>query len=453
MKNSRLKGRLLTDAGPSHQTFSARLTLIYTIANVVIVGLGLFWLVVLSIIQWWSLALAEGIMTIACLLTLVLIRRGHLSRALISSQITFYGIVLLICMVYDVPNAAAPRVTHLFFLCLALVGYINLVRERSRLQLIVIVLATLSFVVFASSEIVLPFATPLPDAVRVPGSWLNTMVAVALLGGCVYLMQVEFARASTLVREMQAAVFNNQFELFYQPQVDHNGTIMGAEALLRWNHPKRGLVPPDEFLPSAEQNGIMTLIGNWVLQQACQTLSVWQQNPATSHLRLAVNVSASQFLDEQFEQFVLDACDRNHINRAGLKLELTESVMVANIELVIAKMTSLRAHGVGTALDDFGTGYSSLGYLKRLPIEQLKIDRSFVQDVLENERSAALARNVIHLGSDLGMAVLAEGVETQQQFEFLRENGCTHFQGYLFGRPVPLDQFTAILGAAPAAHS
>jgi EAL domain-containing protein (putative c-di-GMP-specific phosphodiesterase class I) len=441
----------LTDAGPSHRTLSGRLVFIFSAATAALAVLSLFWFAILLLMQWWLLALTEAVMGIACILTLLLIQRGRLSIALLVSQITFFAVIMLICLNYDIPNPAAPRVTHVFFLCLALVGYLNFVRERSHFQLALIALSLLGFVVFGSTMLALPSATPLPDAVRIPGSWLNTIVAVGLMAGCVYAMQIEFARKSNVVRELQAAVFRNQFELFYQSQVDADGRTTGAEALLRWRHPKRGLVPPDQFIPIAEQNGLMIIIGGWVLEQACRTLAAWQQDQATRHLQLAVNVSADQFLDPGFEQFVLDVTKRHAIDVSGLKLELTESVMAANIDLVIAKMTALRAAGIGTALDDFGTGYSSLGYLKRLPLEQLKIDRSFVQDVLENERSAALARSVIQLGNDLGMAVLAEGVETAQQFAFLREHGCTQFQGYLFGRPVPLDQFMAALyGGTPS---
>ena len=431
----------MTEPEPIRHSLSGRLSFIYSTAMAALVGLSLFWLVILVIMQWWDLAITEGMLAVACLFTWLLIRSGRLSLALIVSQMTFIAAILIICLAYDLPSPAAPRVTHLFLLATALVGYINYIREPTRLQLGVIAFSLVSFVVFASTEVGLPFATPLPDSVRIPGSWINTIAAVAILAGCIYAMQAELARKSAMVRELQAAFLNDQFELFYQPQVNQNAATIGAEALLRWKHPKRGYVSPADFVPIAERSGLMTLIGGRVIERACQTLSQWQEQPETRNLRLAVNVSANQFLDDGFERFVLDVTARYRIDRTLLKLELTESVMIANFELVIARMTRLRAEGIATALDDFGTGYSSLGYLKRLPLEQLKIDRSFVQDMLDNERSAALARSVLQIGTDLGLDVLAEGVETQAQFDYLREIGCTRFQGYLFGRPVPLESF------------
>jgi len=432
---------VLTDAEPSHLTLSQRLSTIYSAATIGLVALSLFWFAILVVMQWWELAFTEGVLALACVMTWLLVRAGRLSLALVASQMTFYAVILLICLRYDIPDQAAPRVTHLFLLATALVGYINYIREPSRLQLGVIAATLVTFVVFASTPLALPGAMPLPDSIRVPGSWLNTIVAVAILVGCVYAMQAELARKSALVRELQNAVIGRQFELFYQPQVDRDGHTIGAEALLRWNHPRRGYVSPDDFIPVAEQNGLMSLIGGWVIEQACKTLRLWQDDPQRRDLRLAVNVSADQFLDPGFEQFVLDAAARHGIARSRLKLELTESIMVSRIETTIAKMAALQAAGFGMSLDDFGTGYSSLGYLQRLPLEQLKIDRSFVRDVLDNSRSAALAKNVIQIGHDLGLAVLAEGVETQEQFDFLRDNGCSEFQGFLFGRPAPLDQF------------
>ncbi len=194
----------------------------------------------------------------------------------------------------------------------------------------------------------------------------------------------------------------------------------------------------------------MDELGMWVLETSCRTLVDWTRNPQTRHLTLAANVSASQFLNEDFEHKLMDLLDTFGVDPRRLKLEITETVMVTNTEQVAAKMQVLRSIGVGLALDDFGTGYSALGYLRRLPLSELKIDRSFVQDVTENERSAALARSIIQIGRDLGLGVLAEGVETEAQFQLLRESGCDAFQGYHFGRPVPLAEFEAGMMVAAA---
>jgi EAL domain-containing protein (putative c-di-GMP-specific phosphodiesterase class I) len=270
-----------------------------------------------------------------------------------------------------------------------------------------------------------------------------------MLCGCIHVLQLKFTQTTSMARELQLALLKREFTLYYQPQVNRAGCTLGAEALLRWTSPKRGFVSPGDFIPMAEQAGLMTAIGGWVLGEACQTLAVWGQDPATRELTLSVNVSASQFHENGFEQSLYREIASHQIDASRLKLELTESVMVVDMEAVVAKMHRIRAAGIAIALDDFGTGYSSLDYLRRLPLNQLKMDRSFILDVVENKRSASLARTILQLGRDLDLTVLAEGVETQEQFRFLLDNGCAEFQGFLFGRPLPREQFDQrALGAA-----
>ncbi|MBU4527971.1 MAG: EAL domain-containing protein, partial [Hoeflea sp.] len=193
----------------------------------------------------------------------------------------------------------------------------------------------------------------------------------------------------------------------------------------------------------AEAAGLMPLLGGWVIQEACRTLALWSDDPALRTLTLAVNVSADQFQVDDFEASVMDTIRLHGVEPARLKIELTESVIVHDLAPVIAKIDNLRAAGIGFALDDFGTGYSSLSYLRQLPLDQLKIDRSFVKESLDTERGTALARSIVQLGLDLGFVVLAEGIETPAQHAFLRDCGCHEFQGYLFGRPMPADAFAA----------
>ena len=248
---------------------------------------------------------------------------------------------------------------------------------------------------------------------------------------------------------MRSAVRNNQLELYFQPQLDNARRIIGAEALLRWKHPRRGYIPPGDFIPIAEESGLMPLIGGWVLKEACRTLAAWQGDPALSRLTLAVNVSANQFNVTGFEQSVREAVELFNVDPAKLKLELTESVIISGVEPVVAKMNVLRASGIEFALDDFGTGYSSLSYLRQLPVSQLKIDRSFVQESLESPSGASLIRSIVRMGLELDLTVLAEGIETAAQHLFLLECGCQEFQGYYFGRPVSSEDFKAhVMSAA-----
>jgi len=254
-------------------------------------------------------------------------------------------------------------------------------------------------------------------------------------------MQAIVTDRAALEVELREAVRQQQFILYYQPQVVGDGRLTGAEALVRWRHPRRGMVSPTEFIGLAEETGLILPLGHWVLETACAQLAKWAAQPNTAHLSLAVNVSAHQFRQDDFVAQVLAVLGSTGANPQRLKLELTESLLVSNVENTIAKMTALKAQGVGFSLDDFGTGYSSLSYLKRLPLDQLKIDQSFVRDILIDPNDAAIAKMVVALAESLGLTVIAEGVEIEAQRNFLARQGCHAYQGYLFSRPLPLDEF------------
>jgi diguanylate cyclase (GGDEF)-like protein/PAS domain S-box-containing protein len=248
-------------------------------------------------------------------------------------------------------------------------------------------------------------------------------------------MQDVVAARVALEADLRQALNRNEFELHYQPQVDRAGRMTGAEVLLRWRHPERGMVSPADFIPVAEETGMILDIGRWVLNSACARLAAWASHPERARCTLAVNISARQFRQADFAQQVLATLYRTGANPHRLKLELTESLLLDDMEDAIARMASLKQYGVGFALDDFGTGYSSLSYLKRLPLDQLKIDQSFVREVLSDPNDAAIARTIVALAHSLGLAVIAEGVETEAQRDFLDGAGCHAYQGYLYGRP------------------
>jgi diguanylate cyclase (GGDEF)-like protein/PAS domain S-box-containing protein len=250
------------------------------------------------------------------------------------------------------------------------------------------------------------------------------------------------ARAA-LEDDLREAIKTNQFVLYYQPQVERTHLI-GAEALIRWNHPARGLLPPGEFIPLAEETGLILPLGDWVLETACKQAAAWTSKKDMAHIPIAVNISVRQFREPDFVNKVLAALDRTGANPRNIKLELTESLLVENFEDVIAKMTDLKSHGLKFSIDDFGTGYSSLAYLKRLPLDVLKIDRAFVGDILVDIASGAIAQTIISLGRAMGLSVIAEGVETEEQRDFLANLGCHSFQGYLFSHPLPLEEFEAV---------
>jgi EAL domain-containing protein (putative c-di-GMP-specific phosphodiesterase class I) len=242
-------------------------------------------------------------------------------------------------------------------------------------------------------------------------------------------------------KDLRRALEQNQFKLYFQSQVFSNCQIVGAEVLLRWQHPERGLVSPLEFIPLAEKTSLILPIGQWVLETACAQLKAWEGNPRTRQLRLAVNVSARQFRHPDFVAQMQQVLNSNAINPELLKLELTESLVLDNINDTIIKMHALREIGVRFSLDDFGTGYSSFSYLTQLPLDQLKIDRSFVHNIGVKSTDAIIVQTIIGMAHNLGIEVIAEGVETESQRAFLEQHGCPACQGYLFSKPVPIHEF------------
>lgn len=262
-------------------------------------------------------------------------------------------------------------------------------------------------------------------------------------------MQAMIERRVELEAAMRQGLVNNEFVLYYQPQVvehfDGQRRVVGAEALIRWKHPDQGMISPADFIPVAEESGLILHLGQWVLSTACAQLNQWSAQPQFAHLSIAVNVSARQFHQPDFVATVLETLTTSGADPKRLKLELTEGLLVSNLEDVVVKMNSLKTLGVSFSLDDFGTGYSSLSYLKRLPLDQLKIDKSFVNDILNDSSDAAIARTVIALADSLGLSIIAEGVETHEQRRFLAGEGCVAYQGYVFSRPLPVEEFECLV--------
>ena len=251
-------------------------------------------------------------------------------------------------------------------------------------------------------------------------------------------MQAVLVVKMMLESNLRVALQLQQFQLHYQVQVDANDCVTGVEALLRWQHPDRGFIPPIDFIPLAEQTGLIVPIGIWVLETACAQIKAWEKNKHTAHLSIAVNVSAKQFQQTDFVNRVTEIVQSSQIDPTRLKIELTESTILDNVDLTTEKMHHLKKLGIAFSMDDFGTGYSSLAYLQKLPLNQLKIDQSFVHDISDDENDATIVRAIISLGINLGLNVIAEGVETLEQRHFLVAHHCLAFQGYLFSKPLPI---------------
>ena len=416
-------------------------------------SISIFWGGYFGLIGRWELVAINLLMLAVAIVVVLLTRRHRLGAAALTLIPILYVNLIGMAAVLDIPSAGVPRSAHLYLLVLAIGSYLVLQHQQAWLRYGISLVCLLSFLFFASnnSGLVTPYV--LPDSVRAGGTWVNNGLALFCIAVLMVLIQADVTTHTALASDLRRALEERQFQLHYQPQVDQEGRVIGAEALIRWLHPTRGLISPGEFIPTAEQTGLILPIGQWVLESAGHQLARWAQQPALAGLALSVNVSARQFHQPDFVAQVLAVVAHSAIAPGRLKIELTESMLVRDIEDVIAKMSELKAHGVGFSLDDFGTGFSSLSYLKRMPLDQLKIDQSFVHDVLSDGHDAAIARTVISLGQSLGLTVIAEGVETEGQRGFLSDNGCHAFQGYLFSRPLPLAQFEAFVTGrtAPAA--
>ncbi len=414
------------------------------------VGVASFaWALVFASRGHWFTAGYDACSCLFCVLTAVLVRRGQLRGASALLISTIYVRLCVNTVFVDIPTPEVPRSLPLFFLVLGVASCILLREERPVVRHGVPLLCMLTGVVLAGSGFAVNIGLAAPEAVRAPGLWVNQGLAAVMLYTVLQVLQTDVAERHGLEAELRHALVHGDLQLHYQPQVDEQGCIFGAEALLRWPHPKRGMVPPSEFIPLAEQCDLMVPLGDWVLRKACGQLAIWRQRPETAKLTLAVNVSAVQWAQADYVPRVLSRVYAAGIDPSRLKLELTESVVVGDLVELTEKMKALKAHGIGFSLDDFGTGYSSLAYLQRLPLDQLKIDQAFVRNMLGSASDAAIAQAVITLGKSLGLAVIAEGVETPAHRELLAAMGCHAYQGYLFSRPLAMADFEALLTAAP----
>lgn len=415
------------------------------LASMVMVIMGLLWGLFFSSRGYWAIVVMDLTIILAGLAVFTLTLRN---RARAANPILFSALILIIVastLLLDPPTLVAPRATHLYLLPVAVGALMAFRDEPLGLRYGISVFSLLLFVALAASNWRPTDLYALPDDVRLIGSWLQGLVAMTLFFVLLHILQTDTAERSELDRDLRAAVREQQFVLYYQPQLDDMGRVTGAELLIRWQHPQRGLLAPGEFIDHAENTGLIIPIGQWVLEQTAARLRQWQDDPLYSDLSLAVNISQKQLGQASFVAEILGLIERHDIDAQHLELELTETLIVRDMEDLTRKMSALVERGVRFSLDDFGTGFSSLSHLKRLPLSKLKIDRSFICDVLTDANSETIVRTVIALGQSMGMTVIAEGVETEAQRDFLADNGCLRYQGYLFGRPMPLADFCAFV--------
>lgn len=432
---------------PAHKHQSRVVTLLW-VASILMVAIGVGWASFFAVRQAWLIVAVESAMAIMGLVVAHLTRKRRTRLAFFVMLTTVYASLVAFGLVFDIPDAQVPRSTHHFILVLALAAMLVLRDEPGWMRYSVVGVLFVSYVALSSTTWGIQTQYLIPHDVRVTGTWINTALAMVGLYAIAHIMVTEVVASHALEVDMRKGIARDEFFLLYQAQVTQDGRVVGAEALLRWRHPKMGLVAPGDFIDLAEQTGLILPLGAWVLRDACTQLKRWAHVPEFSGLSLSVNVSARQFRQGDFVEQVQAAIERTEANPKRLKLELTESMLVEDVDDIVRKMESLRSLGVGCSLDDFGTGYSSRTYLKKLPLEQLKIDQSFVRDVLSDANDAAIATTVIALGKSLGFAVVAEGVETMGQRDFLVSHDCNIFQGYLFSKPVAVSEFEAFVRTA-----
>lgn len=401
----------------------------------------LFWTIYFAFAQMWLIVYMDIFFTLISIFSLFLIYINRISAGILLSQVVLLVFPVVFCLFFDIATVDRPQVAHLFLPAGAILGYLNYRRDPSYLQFILILLSIGCFIFFSGTSFNLESAIPLSEDIRDHGGWIATCAATLMICISIYTMQLEIQIENSMVKDLRLALAKQQFELFYQPQINSSETLIGAEALLRWQHPTLGYVPTKDFIPAAETFGLMPEIGEWVLAQGCKVLQEWSKKAETKDLTLSINISADHFMQATFEQTVIGMVQKYEINPSRLILEITENIALNNCVSLIEKMHFLSKNGIQLSLDDFGTGYSSLSYLQKMPISQIKIDRSFVQAALDDKRSNKLVTGIIKIGLDLNLRVLVEGIETAEQFSAFKNNGCTEFQGYLWGCPMPLNDF------------
>lgn len=401
----------------------------------------LFWTIYFAFAHMWLIVCMDIGFTLVSMFSLFLIYKNRISAGILLSQAVLLIFPVVFCLFFDIATPHRPQVAHLFLPAGAILGYLNYRRDPSFLQIILILLSIGCFIFFSGTSFTLNSAVPLSDDIRNHGGWIATCVATLMICISIYTMQLEIQIENSMVHDLRLALTKEQFELFYQPQINSSEQLIGAEALLRWHHPTLGYIPTQDFIPAAESFGLMPEIGEWVLVQACKVLQDWSKKEETKDLTLSVNISADHFMQPLFEQTIIAMVEKYGITPSRLILEITENIALNNCASMIEKMNFLSRHGIQLSLDDFGTGYSSLSYLQKMPISQIKIDRSFVEAALDDKRSNKLVTGIIKIGLDLNLRVLVEGIETAEQFSAFKSNGCTEFQGFLWGCPMPLNDF------------
>jgi len=435
---------IMTIESRSIDQYKDKLTYLLKVATIVIAVVSMVWTTFYFFIQNWLGVAMEGVLTVQGYMAYWYTKRNNTKIIADEYFPLIFIMVALVCFFFDVPTAAVSRSNHYYFLPMALYAYVIYQDDHAYLKIGMPILISLVFLVLASSN----YGINLSEATtqhRLIAAWITNSIAIIFLFLVALIMQSDFKMRHILELELSNALLKNELLLYYQPQVNEHGKTLGAEVLTRWFHPKFGNVPPDEFIPLAEKTDLILHLSKHVLVSACNQLAIWAKTKETAHLNLSVNISVKQFLDPDFVHNIIRIIDDSKIDAHKLQLEITESIFAHDLDDIKVKLAQLKERGVRLSLDDFGTGYSNLTYVKNLPLDELKIDKSFVKDVLSNVSAASITKVVISLAHELHITIIAEGVETHEQRQFLVENGCLNFQGYLYSKPLPINEFNAFV--------
>jgi EAL domain-containing protein (putative c-di-GMP-specific phosphodiesterase class I) len=421
-----------------------KLTFLLKVASIVVALTATMWAIFFVTIQDWLAAFTEFILIVLGCLGYTQTKHNNTKIIAYVYLPILFVVMCFICVFYDTPNAIVSRSNNHYFLPMALYAYVLYQDENPYLKITVPVVISLAFLLFACTNFGIDLSTMTNDQ-RLVRVWVTNSVALIMLALVALIMQSDFKVRHTLELELSNALLKGELKLYYQPQVEQGGSTIGAEALTRWRHSSLGIIAPEVFIPLAEKSDLILHIGKHVLSAACNQLASWAQNEATAHLTLSVNISVKQFQHHDFVPQIVSLIEETKIDARRLQLEITESIFAHDLEDIMAKMTQLKAYGVRLSLDDFGTGYSSLAYVKNLPLDELKIDKSFIKDVLTSVSAATITKMIISLAHELNIAIIAEGVETNEQRQFLIDNGCHNFQGYLYSTPLPINEFNTFV--------
>ncbi len=421
-----------------------KLAYLLKIASIVITVISLLWTVFYFSIQNWLGVIMEAALTMLGFMGYWHTKRNNTKIIAYVYFPLMFVMVCAVCLSLDVPTAAVARSDHHYFLPMALYAYVMYQDDHAYLKIGAPALVSIAFMVFASTHIGFDLSGMTVHH-RLIAAWLTNGVALVMLFLVALIMQSDFKMRHTLELDLSKALFKNELHFHFQPQVNEHSKTLGAELLARWRHSSLGNIAPDVFIPLAEKSDLILHLGKHALAIACDQLAIWAKNVATKHLTLSVNISVKQFQHPDFVQHLVTLINESKIDASKLQLEITESIFSNDLEGILLKMTELKAHGIRLSLDDFGTGYSSLSYVKNLPLDELKIDKSFVKDVLSNVSAATITNMIISLAHELNIAIIAEGVEIDEQRQFLVQNGCRHFQGYLFSKPLPIQEFNTFV--------